>query len=128
MPRKEPRIKPADTVRSRLRPLSQAERVLRKFGGAACGEEEVNGREVRGGAGARRLSEILEIIGYPKTPASIYRWTYPRSRGGTGGLIPTSAWPLIHLAARYAGILITAEDRDPGTFQPAKIHRHDTWE
>ncbi|MBL4743639.1 MAG: amino-acid N-acetyltransferase [Cycloclasticus sp.] len=35
-----------------------------------------------------------------KDPATIYRWTYPKSKGGTGGLIPTSALHKISEAAR----------------------------
>lgn len=76
------------------RPRTQAERVLAKFGGA------------------RRLSALLDHLGRSKDPASIYKWTYPKERGGTGGVIPTSAWKDLILAARMEGILLTSDDMD----------------
>jgi hypothetical protein len=76
-------------------PETQAERIIRKFGGVP------------------RLLELLRIVGKPRNKASVYKWTYPASKGGTGGLIPTSAWPAILLAARLDGILITSQDMDP---------------
>lgn len=36
--------------------------------------------------GAQKTAELL---GY--TPATVYRWTYPKSRGGTDGLLPSAA-------------------------------------
>lgn len=93
------------------RELTQAERIVKKFGGA------------------RRLSSILLLVGKPRDPANIYRWTYSKERGGTGGLIPTSAWPDIIRAAKYDGILIDAELTDPRSFVPAKKFKTDTqWE
>lgn len=87
--------------------LNQAERVVQKFGGA------------------RQLARILKRVGRPKHPASIFRWTYPREKGGTGGIIPTAAWPdLIH-AARIEGVVLTAEDMDVREAQliPARQRR-----
>lgn len=90
--------------------LTQAERVLKKFGGA------------------RRLSAILLVVGKPRDPSCIYRWTYPKEKGGTGGLIPTSVWPDLILAAKYDGVLLESELTDPRTFAPKKRHRYDeTW-
>lgn len=76
---------------------SQSERVIRKFGGAM------------------RLTEALAAIGRPKAAFSVYRWTYPRSRGGTGGFIPSHCWPDILQAARIYGIIIEPSDFDPRT-------------
>lgn len=69
---------------------SQAERVLRKF------------------KGARRLAVLIR-----RHPASVYKWTYPRERGGTGGLVPTEAWPAIAAAALVKGVKLTRNDTDP---------------
>lgn len=74
--------------------LTQAERVIAKFGGA------------------RRLAEAFKTAGFYKGPASIYKWTYPREKGGTAGVIPTKAWPILHKVARLNGVLITAQDMD----------------
>lgn len=60
-----------------------------------------------------RLSLILNQIGRPRTYATVFRWDYPRAKGGTGGFIPTKAWPDILLAARCDGIILTSEDFDP---------------
>ena len=73
---------------------SQAERILKKFGGA------------------RNLSRAFEEIGKPKDPASIFRWTYPHPKG-TGGRIPVDSVDAVLEAARREGILLTAEDWDP---------------
>lgn len=76
-------------------PISQAQRVFRKFGGPA------------------RLSHILKAIGRPKTYTALYFWDYPLEKGGGGGLIPSKAWPDIFIAARWDGIVLTPEDVDP---------------
>ena len=75
--------------------LTQAERIVAKFGGPG------------------RLAAVLEAIGRPKHRISIYKWLYSREKGGTGGLIPTAAWPDVFAAARHEGILITPEEIDP---------------
>lgn len=79
----------------RIGPETQAERVLRKFGGA------------------RRLSDALKAVDRYRNVATIYRWTYSRSIGGAGGLIPSSGLRDVMLAARHAGIILTADDMDP---------------
>lgn len=76
---------------------SQAERVVKKFGGVAP------------------LLAAFAAIGKPRTRASVYKWTWDPKRGGTGGLIPTRVWPDLLMAARIAGIFITAEDFDART-------------
>lgn len=84
---------PPDRLYSR-----QAERVINKFGGA------------------RNLYRAILELGMVhefRSPATIYRWTYPRTKNGTGGFIPSSALPIIQLAARKQGILLTPEDLLP---------------
>lgn len=83
---------------------SQADRILYKFGGP------------------RHLRDVLKAIGRPRNLSSIYRWTYPKEDGGTGGLIPTSAWPDLHVAAHFDGVIITSEDMDPRELK-LKLHR-----
>jgi hypothetical protein len=75
--------------------ITQASRVMALFGGA------------------RGLKRAFEAAGIKKAASSIYRWNYPREKGGCGGHVPTAAWPLIFSAARLEGILITPEDLDP---------------
>lgn len=79
--------------------LTQAERIIAKFGNA------------------RRLSQAMDRVakigGNPnryRSPAVVYRWTYPKERGGTGGKIPSSAMDDVMAAARLEGIILTAED------------------
>lgn len=82
---------------------TQASRIIAKFGGA------------------RRLASILASIGKPRDPSSIYKWAYPKEKDGTGGLIPTSAWPDIISAARYDGVVLTLEDLDPRPKLPKPV-------
>jgi hypothetical protein len=80
--------------------LTQAERIFSKFGGPT------------------RLFNIMCLIGKRgRDKATIYRWNYSRARGGTDGLIPTSAWPDVLAAARFDGIIITPEDLDPREYE-----------
>lgn len=77
---------------------SQAERVIAKFGGPY------------------KLSKAVAALGDPaKTlnPATVYRWLYPRNKGGTGGLVPTGSLPLVLEAARFDGIFLSTDDLDP---------------
>ena len=55
--------------------------------------------------GARALAEAIG-----RDPASVYRWSHPKSRGGTGGRIPPAAVPNILAAAKERGIAISAEE------------------
>lgn len=71
--------------------MTQAERVIAKFGGAAT---------------------LAKLIG--RNPTSVYRWMYPKSVGGSDGLIPSSALRLVLDAARREGIFITSDDLYPG--------------
>lgn len=76
---------------SRDAPLTQAERVIARFGGPAT---------------------LARILG--KDPATVYRWTYSRAKGGTDGLIPSSALRQVLEAARREGIFIGPDDLYPG--------------
>ncbi len=75
--------------------LTQAERIIEKFGGAA------------------RLTKILSSVGHPLPRSTVYRWLYPRSQGGTGGIIPITRWGALFLAAHHDGVFLTIEDFDP---------------
>lgn len=74
---------------------SQAQRVIDRFGGPV------------------QLAKALAAIGSPRHASNVTRWTYSRKRGGTGGLIPGSAMPLVIQAARYHGVFLTPQDTDP---------------
>lgn len=73
---------------------SQAERVIARFGNA------------------RRLARIMAAAGEPRHYSQIYRWTYPKERGGCDGVVPSSAWRAIRAAARLDGVLLREEDFD----------------
>lgn len=45
--------------------------------------------------------EVARMVG--RTENRIRRWTYPKDRGGTGGLIPTEAQPVLLAEARKRG-------------------------
>jgi hypothetical protein len=74
--------------------MNQAERVIAKFG---------NARDV-----ARALAMLNDPMQH-RTPASIYKWTWPKPKG-TGGRIPGTAIEGIIAAGRLVGVLITSED------------------
>lgn len=72
---------------------SQAFRIIQKFGGV------------------KPLARLLERIGRPRDPCSMYKWLYPAPKG-RGGLIPLNALNDIMYAARVEGVVITSEDLD----------------
>jgi hypothetical protein len=78
-------------------PLSQAARIFRKFGGAP------------------QLCKALAAVGADaaRNVSAVYRWNLPKERGGSGGLIPTSAIGDVMRAARLEGIVITPDDLYP---------------
>lgn len=78
-------------------PDCQAWRVFYRFGGLA------------------RTVAALKDLGpeHERTRCTLYRWTYPKSRNGTGGLIPAPALPSILAAARLQGVVIRPEDLYP---------------
>lgn len=69
---------------------NQASRIVSKFGGV------------------RRLAVA---IGYE--PTRVYRWTYPRERGGTDGLVPAASVPIVQTAALAHGVVLTEADWAP---------------
>lgn len=76
-------------------PHKQAARIMARFGGPAA------------------LAEALQQLPNPKHHRErtvVYKWLYPRERGGADGLIPHQAIAAIALAARMQGIFLTAED------------------
>ena len=81
-------------------PHTPAERVIQKFG---------NARDV---ARALSLAADKGLIdrAQVRTPATLYKWTWPTERGGTGGRIPASAVPALRIAGRLVGVLIRTED------------------
>ena len=66
-----------------------------------------------------------------KDPATIYRWTYPKNKGGTGGLIPSAALRKITEAAQHLNIslyeheFITLDQRHSSS--PAHPHQFINW-
>lgn len=69
--------------------MSQADRLIEKFGGAP------------------NLARILEAVGRPISVGQIFSW--PKKHG----FIPCIRWPDLFLAAQYEGIIFTADDFDP---------------
>lgn len=80
--------------------ITQAERILNKFGGPL------------------KLAKALKEIGCAKSITQIYKWTYKREKGGTNGIIPNAALFDIVQAAKAKGIVLTSEDLD---FRPRSI-------
>lgn len=80
-------------------PMTQAQRIVRKFG---------NARKL-----ARALAQLKDEEYSTKNPSSVYRWMYAKENGGTGGIIPTRALPLVMRAARLEGIFLSREDLSP---------------
>ncbi|PCI20355.1 MAG: amino-acid N-acetyltransferase [Piscirickettsiaceae bacterium] len=50
------------------------------------------------------IKALAKAIG--KNPATIYRWTYPKSNGGTGGTVPATAIKKIQQAAKELGFTL----------------------
>lgn len=65
-----------------------AERVIGKFPG-----------------GARALAALLGVA-----PVTVYRWTYPKVRGGTGGLVPSEYHERILKLAEAEGLRLSPWD------------------
>lgn len=62
------------------------------------------------------IKPLANAIG--KDPATIYRWTYPKNKGGTDGRIPSSAIQVIQQAANSLGISLTANNSNPSSQAP----------
>ena len=68
-------------------PEVPAQRVIRLMGGIKATAEAANCSKV-----------------------TVHRWTYPKSRGGTGGIVPRKHHAPLARAARQKGIAFTTED------------------
>lgn len=79
-------------------PVTQAERIFAKFGGASklC----------------KALAQLADKSAH-RCVSAVYRWNMPKANGGSNGLIPTSALADVLAAARLQGIVITPEDLFP---------------
>lgn len=68
-----------------------------------------------------QAAKILKKLGGPRRvavalgidPATVYKWTYEKSRGGTGGIIPSSSISKVQKFAQQAGVELTAQDWTP---------------
>lgn len=69
---------------------NQAQRIITRFGGYA---------------------RIAQAIG--KDVSAIYKWNYDKIRGGSNGLVPSSAIPDVVKAADILGIEFKPGDWDP---------------
>jgi hypothetical protein len=80
-----------------VEPRTQAERIFAKFGGVPG------------------LYKALKDLGpdHERAISALYRWNMSKKRGGTGGVVPSSAMPSVMAAARNEGVVMTAEDTDP---------------
>ena len=58
-------------------------------------------------------AQVAQWLGLSLT--QVYRWTYPRERGGTGGLVPARRQGELLAKARAAGV-----DLEPADFFPAE--------
>ena len=72
------------------RQRTQAEVVIEKFGGAC------------------KLAKLLGVA-----DSTVFRWNYPRSQGGTDGIIPGKSLRKVLAAAKLAGVVITSQDLYP---------------
>jgi len=86
---------------------SPAERLFWKFGGV------------------RAFHRACKEAGFHIEVSGLYKWLYPRSKGGTDGKIPTSKWPLILKAAKKVGILLNESDMDARYFPFPKPTRYE---
>lgn len=75
--------------------MNQAQKITRKF--------ERNGR-----SGYRILAEAIRY-----QPSAVYRWSYPKAKGGTGGVIPAPAVPLVQEAAERLRVRLSPKDWSP---------------
>lgn len=63
-------------------------------------------------------SRIVALLGGPQTTAElagvhisrVFRWTYPKARGGTGGLVPAQHQQRLLDQARARGIALEPDD------------------
>jgi len=79
--------------------LSPADRVTRKFGSIKSVWSALD--ELARASGNKRHRRNL---------STLYRWFAPRTKGGTGGRIPSAAIDSLHLAAKRRGVKLRPED------------------
>lgn len=63
------------------------------------------------------IENVARVAG--KHVSRVYRWMYPKDRGGTGGLIPQEVQPAILGFAEDNGIDLTERDFFPRRSAPA---------
>jgi hypothetical protein len=54
------------------------------------------------------VAAVAEMVGRDET--RVRRWTYPKDRGGTGGLVPSDCQQPLLEAARAKGLALTPEN------------------
>jgi hypothetical protein len=80
------------------------------------------GRIIKKAGGARALSRMIDRycdareLDEKRHPSAIYRWNYPKDKGGTGGDIPSSCLKLVAKALRREGIFLTERDLLPEVY------------
>lgn len=74
---------------------TQVDRIVSKFGGW------------------KALWNALKTAGFDRDLTALYRWSYPKEKGGAGGVVPTHSMHQILEAARSEGVHLTTEDLDP---------------
>lgn len=67
--------------------MTPAKKIIEKFGGP---------------------KQVAEIIGVSVT--QVYRFTYPRDKGGTGGLIPADHMRTLRTEAEKRGLVLDLDD------------------
>lgn len=70
--------------------MNQAQRIIEKLGG---------------------VNVVAKHTG--RSRVAVYKWTYAKDNGGTGGLVPSSAVPVVKAAAKALGVRLSAEDWAP---------------
>ena len=65
--------------------------------------------------GAYKVAEMIHC-----SPQAVYKWTYPREFGGTGGLIPHRRQLELMLVAKLYGFDLTADEFFPKVPAPKK--------
>lgn len=95
MPRTQQRF--AEATRPMPAKHNQAQRLYKLFGNA------------------HTLYLALEKLGpqHRRSYSAVTRWAQPRSKGGTGGIVPTSAWPAVKLAAKASSVALPDDIYQP---------------
>lgn len=83
--------------------------------------QDVAGKIILKCGGHQKVADMLGL-----DVSQIYRWTYPKSRGGTGGIIPTKRQNKLLQVARNSGIEINPDDFFPAQTCLTKPSHKDT--